>query len=275
MEEKNTRELKLTKSDLNKMFWRSQFLMASSNYERMQALGAYYSIVPALKKEYGDAPKELRVAAIKRHLEFFNTNPYVYGPILGITAAMEEQTDESEKESVISVRTGLMGPLAGLGDSLLAMTIVPIFMSIGSGLAIQGNPIGPILFFVLFSLLIWPLKYKGVFMGYEEGSKLLTGQNGKSLLQRISTMGNVVGLMVVGSLIVSTVKVNIPIEYTVGESTFKVQEMLDGIMPNLFPFLLTFLIYFLLKKKNAKNAVAIIISIMVLGIALSLLGILG
>ncbi|EGW2153607.1 PTS system mannose/fructose/sorbose family transporter subunit IID [Enterococcus faecium] len=266
---------KMTKQDLTKAFFRSQLLMATSNFERMQALGAYYSIVPTLKKIYGDKPKEGRVAAIKRHLEFFNTNPYVYGPILGITMAMEEQTPEDQKESVIAVKTGLMGPFAGLGDSLLAMTVVPIYMSIASGLAIEGNPIGPILFFILFSLTIWPLKYKGIFMGYEKGSALLTGENGNKMLKRLATMGNVVGMMVVGSLIVSTVKINIPIEYTVGESTIKIQEMLDGIMPNFFPLLITLLVYYLLKKRNAKNAVAIIVSIMVIGIFLSIIGILA
>lgn len=266
---------KMTKQYLTKAFFRSQLLMATSNFERMQALGAYYSIVPTLKKIYGDKPKEERVAAIKRHLEFFNTNPYVYGPILGITMAMEEQTPEDQKESVIAVKTGLMGPFAGLGDSLLAMTVVPIYMSIASGLAIEGNPIGPILFFILFSLTIWPLKYKGIFMGYEKGSALLTGENGNKMLKRLATMGNVVGMMVVGSLIVSTVKINIPIEYTVGESTIKIQEMLDGIMPNFFPLLITLLVYYLLKKRNAKNAVAIIVSIMVIGIFLSIIGILA
>lgn len=265
----------LDKSDLKKAFWRSQLLQGSLNFERMQALGAYYSIVPALKKLYKDSPKKERVAAIRRHLEFFNTNPYVYGPILGISMAMEENTKEEEKQSVISVRTGLMGPLAGLGDSLLAMTIVPIFMSIGAGLAIEGNPLGPILFFLLFSLVVWPIKYKGVFMGYEKGSDLLTGSGGSTLLQRMSTMGNIVGNMVVGALIVSTVQIYIPIEYTAGESLINVQEMLDGIMPNLLPFLLTLLVYRWLKAKNAKNAVLIILTIMVLGIGLSLAGVLA
>jgi PTS system mannose-specific IID component len=148
-------------------------------------------------------------------------------------------------------------------------------MSIASGLAIEGNPIGPILFFVLFSLTIWPIKYKGLMLGYEKGSALLTGKDGNNILRRLSTMGNVVGMMVVGSLIVTTVRINTAIEYTVGESTINVQEMLDGIMPNLFPFLLTIGIYYLLKRKSAKNAVRIIIAIMVAGVALSLLGILA
>lgn len=271
----NETKHQLTKGDLKKMFWRSQFLMAANNYERMESLGAYFSIVPALKRIYQGASVEKKAAAIKRHLEFFNTNPYVYGAVLGITAAMEEQTTEAEKSSVISVRTGLMGPLAGLGDSLLSMTIIPIFMSIGSGLAIQGNPLGPIVLFALFNALIWTTKYKSLQLGYSQGSKLLTGANGKSLLQRVSTMGNVIGLMVVGSLIVSTVKITVPIKYAVGKSTFKVQSMLDGIMPNLLPFLLTLLVYYLLKKKNAKNSVWIILAIMIGGIALSYLGILG
>lgn len=266
---------RLDKKDLRKAFWRSQLLQGSLNFERMQALGAYYSIVPALKKLYKEKTKEERASAIRRHLEFFNTNPYVYGPILGISMAMEENTEESEKQSVISVRTGLMGPLAGLGDSLLAMTVVPIFMSIGAGLAIEGNPIGPVLFFLLFSLVVWPIKYKGLFLGYEKGSDLLTGSEGNRLLGRISTMGNIVGTMVVGALIVSTVQIYIPIEYTAGESLINVQEMLDGIMPNLLPFLLTLLVYKLLKMKNAKNAVLIILAVMVMGIGLSLIGVLG
>lgn len=90
-------------------------------------------------------------------------------------------------------------------------------------------------------------------MGYEKGSALLTGENGNKMLKRLATMGNVVGMMVVGSLIVSTVKINIPIEYTVGESTIKIQEMLDGIMPNFFPLLITLLVYYLLKKMKCKK----------------------
>ncbi len=273
MESKN-KEI-ITKSDLNKAFIRSNFLMASSNFERMQALGAYYSIVPALKKIYKDSSKEERAAAIKRHLEFFNTNPYVYGPILGISMAMEENTKEEDKQSVISVRTGLMGPFAGIGDSLLAMTVVPIFMSIGAGLAIEGNPLGPILFFLLFSLVVWPIKYKGLFLGYNKGSELLTGSKGNDYLRRMSIMGNVVGVMVVGALIVSTVQIYIPIEYQVGESAINVQEMIDGIMPNLLPFILTVGVYKLLKMKDAKNAVLIILSILIIGIILSLVGVLG
>ncbi|MFT8317343.1 MAG: PTS system mannose/fructose/sorbose family transporter subunit IID [Sporolactobacillus sp.] len=263
-----------TKSDMWKTFVRSNFLQSNLNYERMQALGAYYAMVPTLKRIYKDRPKEERVAAIRRHMEFFNTNPYVFSPIVGMTMAMEEATKENEKTSIVSVKTGLMGPLAGLGDSLLAMTIVPIIMSLAAGFSISGNILGPIFFIVLFSLVIWPIKYKGLQLGYEKGASLLSGANGNKLLQRISTMGNVVGMMVVGSLIVSSVKMVTPIQYSVGKSTIKIQSMLDGIMPNMLPFLITLIVYWLLKKKNASNAVLIIVVIMVLAILLTLFGVL-
>ena len=265
----------ITRSDLMKTFIRSNFLMSSWNFEKMQALGALFTITPILKRLYKDRPKEEKVAAMKRHIEFFNTNPWVYGPIAGITVAMEEQTPEEAKESVVSVRTGLMGPLAGLGDSLLALTFLPILLSITSGLAIEGNVLGPILFWIIFNLVIWTIKYKGFFLGYKQGTKALSGENGTNILKRLSTMGNVVGMMVVGALIVGMVNVYIPIEYTVENYTVTVQEMLNGIMPNFIPLLLTILIYKLLKRKHAKNSVLIIFSILAIGIGLSMLGILG
>lgn len=116
---------KIEKKDLNKMFWRSQMIQFSHNYERMQSLSTLFALTPVLKRLYGDRPKEERVAAQKRHLEFFNSHPVLIPFILGITTALEEETSEEEKESVIAVKTSMMGPLAGLGDSLLNFTWVP------------------------------------------------------------------------------------------------------------------------------------------------------
>jgi PTS system mannose-specific IID component len=268
-------ETMITRSDLVKTFIRSNFLAASWNFEKMQALGALYTLTPILKRLYGNEEKEKRVAAMKRHIEFFNTNPWVYAPIAGVTVAMEENTPEEDKESVIAVRTGLMGPLAGLGDSMLALTFLPILLSITAGMAINGSVLGPILFFIIFNIVIGIIKYRTFFLGYEQGTKALSGENGAGSLRRLSTMGNVVGMMVVGALIVGMINIYIPIEYTVEEYTVTVQSMLDGIMPSFIPLLLTFFIYWLLKRKNAKNSVLIIFSILAIGIVLSMLGILG
>ena len=116
----------IDKSDLKKVFWRSQLCQMSHNYERMQSLSTVYILKPILKKLYKNKPKEERVNAMKRHLEYFNTHPVLMPFILGITSAMEETTDEDQKESVIAMKTSLMGPLAGIGDSMLNLSLIHI-----------------------------------------------------------------------------------------------------------------------------------------------------
>lgn len=207
-------------------------------------------------------------------MEFFNSHPVLVPFILGITIALEESTDEDEKESVIAVKTSLMGPLAGLGDSLLNFTWFPIAGSIGASFAVDGNFIGPVLMFVMINALYFPLKYYGVHMGYTKGRELLTSENGKKLLDRISTSANVLGVMVTGALIASTVNITLGLQYGKGDTAIKVQEMLDKVMPNMLPMLMTILCLYLLKKWNGKHVVAMIFVIIFIAIALSAFGIL-
>lgn len=267
-------ENKITKKDLNKVFWRSQLIQFSHNYERMQSLGTLYGLTPVLHRLYADRPQEEKVAAQSRHLEFFNSHPVLIPFILGITAALEESTEEDEKDTVIAVKTSLMGPLAGLGDSLLNFTWFPIAGSIGASFAIEGNFIGPILMFLMINALYFPLKYYGVHLGYSRGRELLTSDEGKGILDRISTSANVLGVMVAGALITSTVKINLGLQYGEGDGAIKVQEMLDKVLPNLLPLLMTLLCLYLFKKWKGKHVVAIIFSIIAVAIFLSALGIL-
>lgn len=260
---------KIEKKDLNKMFWRSQMIQFSHNYERMQSLSTLFALTPVLKRLYGDRPKEERVAAQKRHLEFFNSHPVLIPFILGITTALEEETSEEEKESVIAVKTSMMGPLAGLGDSLLNFTWFPIAGSIGASFAVQGNFLGPILMFLMINLLYFPLKYYGIHLGYQKGKDILTSSNGKKILDRITTSANVLGVMVAGALITSTVKVNLGLAFGQGEGAIKIQEMLDKVLPNLLPLCLTLFCVYLIKKWNGKHVVAIIFSIIAIAIVLS------
>lgn len=260
---------KIEKKDLNKMFWRSQMIQFSHNYERMQSLSTLFALTPVLKRLYGDRPKEERVAAQKRHLEFFNSHPVLIPFILGITTALEEETSEAEKESVIAVKTSMMGPLAGLGDSLLNFTWFPIAGSIGASFAVQGNFLGPILMFLMINLLYFPLKYYGIHLGYQKGKDILTSANGKKILDRITTSANVLGVMVAGALITSTVKVNLGLAFGQGEGAIKIQDMLDKVLPHLLPLCLTLLCVYLIKKWNGKHVVAIIFSLIAIAIVLS------
>ena len=265
----------IKKKDLNKMFWRSQFIQFSHNYERMQSLSTLFALTPILRRLYKDKSKEERVKAQRRHLEFFNSHPVLIPFILGIVAAMEEITSEDDKDSVIAVKTSLMGPLAGLGDSLLNFTWYPIAGSIGASFAVQGNPIGPILMFLMINLLYFPLKYYGIHLGYSKGRDLLTSGDGKKILARITNMANVVGVMVAGGLIAAVVKVKLNLTFGAEEAPIVLQEMFDKVMPNLLPMAVTLICLYLIKKWNGKHIVAIILSIIVLSVALSMMGILA
>ena len=263
------KENKIQKSDLNKMFWRCQAIQFSHNYERMQSLSTLYALTPVLSSLYKGKSKEECVKAQKRHLEFFNSHPVLIPFILGITTALEESTDEKNKDSVIAVKTSLMGPLAGLGDSLLNFTWFPIAGSIGASFAIQGNFLGPILMFLMINLLYFPLKYYGIHIGYTKGRELLSSSNGKQILDRIATAANVLGVMVAGALITSTVKLNLGLAYGSGDGAIKIQEMLDKVLPNMLPLSLTLLCLFFLKKWNGKHVVPLIFSIIAIAIILS------
>ena len=262
------------KKDLRKVFWRSQLCQFSHNYERMQSLSTVYILKPILKKLYKDKPKEEKTNAMKRHLEYFNTHPIAMPFIIGITSAMEETTNEEQKESVIAMKTSLMGPLAGIGDSMLNFTWMPIAGSIGAAFALDGNILGAIIMFIMINAVYFPLKYYGLTKGYSKGMEVFSGgDNGKGVFDRLANMANVLGVIVVGGLIATTVKVKLGVEIAAGEKPLMLQEMIDKVMPNLIPLALTFLCYYLLKKSNGKNAVWIIFGVLIIAVLLSMAGI--
>ncbi|MBR2542336.1 MAG: PTS mannose/fructose/sorbose transporter family subunit IID, partial [Lactococcus sp.] len=149
-------KIKLSKNDRLAVAWRSTFLQGSWNYERMQNLGWAFSLIPAIKKLY--TTKEDRAAALTRHMEFFNTHPYVASPIIGVTLALEEERANGapiDDVAIQGVKVGMMGPLAGIGDPVFWFTVRPILGAIGASLALSGNILGPILFFVLWNVIRW------------------------------------------------------------------------------------------------------------------------
>lgn len=264
---------KITKKDLNRVFWRMQILNVTNNFESMQAIGFLSSFVPVLERLYQDKPKEQKVEAMKRHLKFFNSHVNSDALILGIAAAIEETTKEDEKEAVTSIKTGLMGPLAGIGDSVLKFTWLPICGSIGAVLALNGSILGPILMFFMYNVVNVGLKYYGIHFGYSKGMSLVSGSDG-NILQRVTNIANALGLMVVGALIASVVKVDVLMEISAGENVIKLQEMFDKVMPGLLGLLATITVYKILKKTNGKHAPLLILSIMILCIVLVSLGVL-
>ena len=271
-------EKKLTSSDFFWAFVRSNFLQASWNMERMQGLGYCFGMVPILKRLYeGEELKQ----ALKRHLEFYNTQPFVTAPIIGITAAMEEKKADGADipDGVINgIKVGMMGPLAGVGDPIFWGTLRPITAALGASIAMSGSLLGPILFFVLFNLVRLLVRWYGISYGYSKGTDIVQDVAGNKL-QKLTEGASILGLFVMGALVNKWTSVNIPI--VVSEITnakgehvvTTVQGILDSLMPGLVPLLLTFMCMGLLKKKV--NAIWIIFGLFALGIVCFALGIMN
>ena len=266
-----TSEKMLTTRDLRRMYWRSTFLLGSFNFERMQAMGFCYTLMPAIRKVYrGD--KAAEAAALKRHLEFYNTHPWVSSVVFGVTAAMEEQKakgEEISEETITSVKVGLMGPLAGVGDPIFWGTARPVLAALGASLALNGSIVGPLLFFVGINLLRVLTRWYGLKFGYERGTEMVT-EVGGGQLKKITQMAAIMGLFVMGALVSKWTTIKFP---TVVSSVKNddgimvdttVQSILDQLLPGLAALGLTFLCMWLLNKKV--NALWIILGMFVVGI---------
>lgn len=261
---------KLTKADLKNVRWRWYFLgEASWNYEKMQGLGYCFSMMPVLRKLYPNQD-DLR-EALRTHMQYFNTHQEFCELILGADCAMEEQDGAQVLPAVASLKAGLMGPLAGIGDTLYGVIANTIFFSIGSYLALEGNPIGVIAYFV-WALVRTFIRGQFITLGYQQGTKIITTMSEK--LGQLTAAASVLGITVAGALIASVVSANVSTVLTMGEVTMEVQAVLDQIMPKLIPVVLVALLYWMLGKKGMTSFKAILL-VLALGIVLGGTGILS
>ena len=299
--------IELSKKDRLAVAWRSTFLQGSWNYERMQNGGWCYAMIPAIKKLYKDP--EDRKAALKRHLEFFNTHPYVASPVLGVTLALEEDRANGaavDDVAIQGVKVGMMGPLAGVGDPVFWFTVRPMLGALGASLAMGGNILGPIIFFVLWNAIRWGFMWYTQEFGYRTGSRITEDLSG-GLLQDITKGASILGMFVLAALVERWVSIKFTpvianiklspgayIEWDKVEMSGKglktlfeqvqsglefgpikqqtLQGNLDSLIPGLVPLLLTFLCMWLLKKKV--SPIVIIIALFIVGIVGHLIGLL-
>lgn len=140
---------KLTKKDFNQINRRSLFgFQLGWNYERMQGSGYLYTILPQLRKIYGDGTPELK-AMMKTHSQFFNTSNFLNTIITGIDMAIEEEEGVDARETVAGIKVGLMGPFAAIGDSIFGALLPTIFGALAANMAVSGNPIGALLWMLV------------------------------------------------------------------------------------------------------------------------------
>lgn len=201
---------KLTKKDRLKVFWRSQFLQASWNFERMQNVGWAYAMIPALKKLY--KTKEDRAQALKRHLEFFNTHPYLASPVLGVTLTLEEEKAsgrEIDNAAIQGVKIGMMGPLAGVGDPIFWGTLRPVLGAFAASLALSENWMGPIIFFLAWNIIRMAFLWYSQEFGYVQGGNIAQNLAG-GLMQKLTQGASVLGMFIMGVLVPRWTNMNFP-----------------------------------------------------------------
>jgi PTS system mannose-specific IID component len=208
MTEINTKRITLSKKDRKAVCNRHQFLQGSWNYERMQNGGWCYAMIPAIKKLY--SKKEDQISALKRHMEFYNTHPYVSSPVMGVTLAMEEERANGamiEDKAIQGVKVGMMGPLAGVGDPVFWFTARPILGALGASLALGGNPLGPILFFFVWNIMRYAFEWKTQEFGYNVGNEITKDLSG-GLLGKVTLIASILGMFIVGALVQRWVSIN-------------------------------------------------------------------
>lgn len=257
----------LDKKTLNKMVFRSLNLQASFNYERMQAGGWLYCILPGLEKIHADNKEDLEIS-MQHNLEFFNTHPFLVTFVMGIVLSLEQQ--KADINTIRAVRVAAMGPLGGIGDAIFWFTLVPITAGITSNMAINGSLAGPILFLLIFNVVQFACRFFLMYWSYNLGTKaieLLTA-NAKEFTRAASMLG----VFVVGALTSNYGATTINMVIENGDSPIVIQSILDGVLPKLIPLTITLVLFALMKKKGW-TPVKCIALLLVLGILGGAIGI--
>lgn len=267
----------LDKKTLFKCLFRwIEFGQASYSYERMQGPDVTHAMVPVINKLYEKEDKEGRRAVLKRHSTFFNTTLSVGAAIIGLVAAMEEKIAQGEKEiddeTVNSVKVGLMGPIAGIGDTVNQGILLPLLLALGIGLAMEGNIMGPILYVVLMVGAILAIAWFSFRLGYYKGSSAIAEMLSSGVLNKVISAASIMGCTVMEALVAKYVTLSTTVQFELSTGAFSLQEnFFDAIMPKALPLGVTMLSYVLMKK--GFSALKVMLILVVGGVVLGLLGI--
>ena len=265
----NTTGYKLTKADFQQINRRNLLgFQAGWNYERMQHSGYLWIILPQLRKIYGDNTEALKTAARTQCAPFFNTSNFLNTIITGIDLALEETDGLDSLETVASLKTGLMGPLASIGDSIFGSLLPTIFGALAANMAMAGNPLGIFIWIASCVVVDW-FRCKQTYIAYDQGMKLVTTMSDQ--LNAITDAATVMGVFMVGALVSTNVGIVISAPIDLGGVTVDLQHIANVICPKLVPAALVGFVYWLLGKKGMTSTKAIFI-VLILGIVLGALG---
>ena len=249
---------------------------ACYNYERMMGIGFLHAMTPAFRKLYKDN-KDLRIEAMQRHTSFFNCEPCLGSSIVGLVMAMEEQKAlgaELDNDAITSIKTGLMGPLSGIGDTLIQGVILPLLIAFAVDFAKGGNWVIPLVFSLVMAIIVFGISRFGFLLGYRKGSDAILSMLENGVIKRLISAASIMGCMVLGALVVNFVTMKCGISIPQAEGSFSMQEQLfDAILPSMLPLLLTLGCYKLLKA--GKSSVLVMLVIIAVGVIGGLTGILS
>lgn len=269
-------EKKLSRKTLIKT-WLSWIAFAQMNYnfERLQGLGYCHAMTYPIKALF-DKADDVK-DALTRHLNFFNTESTWGSIIVGITCALEEEkanNPEMDASIINNVKTSLMGPMAGIGDSITQGLVKVVLLAIGIDLAIQGNALGPVLYVLLFTLYTVGLSYILFFQGYRMGKTAVISLLSSNIIDKAADALKIMSLMIVGGLSASMIRVKSALVFTLGETVVEIQPILDNIFPKLLSLGALFLSFYLLKKreKSPTYVLGVLFAIGFIGTFLKLLG---
>lgn len=253
---------KLTKADFNQINKRSLFTYQLGwNYERMQASGYLYMILPQLRKMYGDGTPEL-LEMMRTHTQFFNTSPFFHTIVTGIDLALEEQQGVAAKDTVSGIKTALMGPFAAVGDSIFGATVPAILGAIAATMAVDSkSPFGIFIWIAVNMAINAFIRWPQLELAHKEGTKLVTTMQGQ--LSALTDAATLLGVFMTGALIATMINFQFAIKATVSGVTLDVQNTLDMMFPRLVPALFAGFVYWLLGRKGMTSTKAILIVILI------------
>ncbi len=267
-------ESRISKEDRRVIYWRSFALQSAFSFDRMQSLGFTWTLIPLLKKLYGKSEEFTK--ALKRHLTFFNTHMWIPGPIFAMVAELEakraENPDEVDEQSIQAVKGSLMGPLAGIGDSMFHGTLRPLVGGITASMALNGNPLAPLIFFAGVNSVHLYVRALTQNWGFRLGGNLFERIDQESL-KRLMQGAAIAGLMGLGGLVGTWLNITTPLTYTIQDASVSIQSMLNSIMPKLLPLLTTLVVYWAIRRGKSNSA--IMLWMVVVGLVLGFFGILG
>lgn len=235
------------------MFFRQFTSQCSQSYDKMMAYGFMFTLEKPLRKIYPDDEDFYR--ALDRHTEFFNMTPHVLPFVAGLSVSMEEQAARDPSfdiSSVNAVKVGLMGPLSGIGDSFYWGTFRVVAAGIGIGLAATGNPLGPIIYALIYTVVNVLTRIVSAHLGYNLGTKFLEQSAQSNLMNKLTDAAGVLGMTVVGAMIATMVSLNTSLVFTFGESEVALQAIFDDIFLGILPMAATFICLWLYKR-NVKT----------------------